>query len=608
MVKKNKDQRRSNINEIKEQLKEVTIELKDNIFIFSGPLTINEFSQTVKKSVPVLIQYFMKKGKMYSINHTLTEEEIAEFCLENEYEFKKEQEINASNFMEEVVIVDEDAELTNRAPIITIMGHVDHGKTTLIDFIRNSKLANKEAGGITQHVGAYQITHNKKEITFLDTPGHEAFSAMRARGASITDVVVLVVAGDDGVMPQTKEAIIHAKVAKVPIIVFVNKMDKPGVNVERIKTELSAVDIISDEEGWGGDVPFIYGSALKGEGVDKLFEIINLISDINQYKANKNRYAIGTVVESRVDKGQGPVATLIVQNGTLHPRDFVVAGGNYGKLRTMRNSLNVDLNKVEPGSPVTISGLNYTPQAGDKFFAFKDEKFAKKLAEEKRKKDKQQELKDNLTKELVIEQDGKKLFNIIIKSDVNGTAEAVKSSIAKLDNDDAKINVIRSSVGTVTRADVLLAKVSKALIVGFNVRPDASIKSMLKEEEVKFKSYSIIYKLIEDIKDILNDMKKPVYEEKVFGEATIIKVIFASKIGNIAGSRVDTGVVKRGSQVRVIRDGKVINTSKIESLQKEKNDVKEVLKGFEFGCHIKKFDDVKEGDTLEFFDDVEIKQ
>ncbi|WGI36379.1 translation initiation factor IF-2 [Mesomycoplasma lagogenitalium] len=595
--------RKSNLEEIKSQLVSVKTELKDGIFIFTGPMTIAEFTEKIKKPANEVVAMFFKKGKMYNLNHSLSEEEIAELCLEYGFDFQKETEINASNFMDEIEIFDEEKEMQLRAPIITIMGHVDHGKTTLLDKIRKTNVADGEAGGITQHTGAYQIEFQNRKITFLDTPGHEAFTEMRSRGAKITDIVVLVVAADDGVMPQTIEAISHAKNANVPIIVFVNKMDKQNTDIEKLKSELSVHNIMSEE--WGGDNMFIYGSGKTGKGISELFEAINLQADILDLKANRNRYPIGTVVESRLDKGKGAIATLIIQNGTLYPRDFIVAGSKYGKIRTMEDSNGKPLEKAYPGTPVVITGLNYIPLAGDRFFGFTDEKFAKNLAEEKAFTDKQTILKERNS---VSFEDGIKLVNIIIKSDVFGTSEAIKSSLEKLKNDEAVVNVVHSSVGEVTKADILLAQASNAIIYAFNSNVPSSIKQFANQEKIEIKEYSVIYKIIEEVEALLKGFKAPKYEERKIGEALVLKLFYYSKVGYIAGSTMLDGKFKSGCKVKVLRKNKIIHTGKLDSLRKGPNDVKEVASGMEFGCHIAKFDDIQVDDIIQAFEEVLIEE
>ena len=597
------NKRKLNIDQIKKQLTSVNIELKDGIFIFTGPMTIIDFAAAIKKPANEIIKKYFMEGKLYNINHVLNEEEIAELCLEYGYDFQKENLVDAQNFMEEVQIEDDEKELIERSPIVTIMGHVDHGKTTLIDKIRGANVADNEAGGITQHTGAYQITYNDKKITFLDTPGHEAFTSMRLRGANVTDIVILVVAGDDGVMPQTREAIDHAKLAKVPVIVFVNKMDKPGVDIERIKGELSNEDIISEE--WGGNAQFVYGSALTGEGIDKLFKAINIQAEMLELKSNPNRLPIGTVIESRLDKGKGSVTTVIIEHGTIMPRDFIVAGSKYGKIRTLEDEHGNKIEKGFPGQPVIITGLNYSPDAGDKFFAFENEKFAKNLAQKKGFADKKQELRKRKVFDV---KEGQSALNIIVKSDFQGTAEAINYSLSKLENEEVKINIISSNVGTMTKSDILLAQASNAMIYGFNISPSKDIQKFAKECSVEIKQYSIIYKMVEDVQEMIQGMLSPKFEEKYTGRAQILKVFFYSKIGNIAGCIMETGFIQENSKIKLIRNEKIIHEGKIDSLQNGPKQLKKIESGKEFGTHVHKFDDIKVGDFIEAYQEVEIKR
>lgn len=599
-MSKNK-KRLSNDDQIKEQLVDVKVELKDGVFIFTGPMSVNDFAQKINKPVTEILTTFFKKGKLYNLNSTLSEEEIAEITFNYGYDFKKEIELNESNFMDRFVIEDDANSLSKRPPIITIMGHVDHGKTTLIDYIRKSKIASSEAGGITQHTGAYQIKYNDELITFLDTPGHEAFTAMRAHGAKLTDIVILVVAADDGVMPQTEEAIDHARAANVPIIVFVNKMDKHGVDPERIKSDLSKLDILCEE--WGGNTIFIYGSGLTGKGVDELFEAILLQANVMELKANKNRSPIGTVIEAHIDSGKGIVATLMVQNGTLFKRDFIVAGSNYGRIKTLLNTKNEEIELAEPGTPIIVTGLNYLPKSGDKFLGFEDEKFAKKLATKKASIDKQNELNVKNINFQVANNDAK-ILNIIIKSDVQGTAEAIKHSLLQLSNDNVLINVIRSSSGSVTKSDVLLAQAAKAIIFAFNLKTDASVKSFAEQEKIIIKSSSIIYEIIDEVKQMIKSLGPIEYEQIKVGQALIQKIFFYSKVGNIAGCLVTQGVIKANSKMKLIRNNKVIHEGVLDSLQHGKDIIKKVENGKEFGTHIKEFNEIQEGDIIETYDEV----
>lgn len=596
------NKRKENKHEIQSQLKDVKTGLVDGVFVFSGPMSIGEFASTINQPATTIISYFFKAGKMFNINQTLDEEQIAELCLEFGYDFQKENEINAANFMDEIEIKDDPKDLKPRPPVITIMGHVDHGKTTLIDKIRNANVAAGEAGGITQHTGAYQVIYKNHPITFLDTPGHEAFTAMRARGAKVTDMVILVVAADDGVMPQTKEAIDHAKAANVPMIVFVNKMDKPGADPEKVKGELSQANVVAED--WGGDVQFIYGSGLTGKGIDELFDAINIQAEILELKANPNRLPIGTVVESQLDKGKGPIATVIVEHGTLYSRDFIVAGSKYGKIRTLMDTNHKEIEKALPGTPVIITGLSYTPNAGDRFFGFQDEKFAKKLAKEKEFADKQTELKERAT---ITFEAGVKIINIIIKADVQGTTEAVKHSLSKLENDEAKVNIVRVSVGTFTESDVLLAAASNAILYGFNIKPSAELRSLAQEKNVDLRTHNVIYKMIEEVEVMLTGLKAPKFEEKYLGEATVTKTFFYSKVGTIAGSLVTDGVIKSNCLVKVYRGDKIVHEGKLDSLKRGIDDTKSVDKGKEFGCHIKGFDDIKEFDIIKAYEVVEVK-
>ena len=601
MSLKNKSKKRlSNDEEIKNQLTDVKVELKDGVFIFTGPMSVNEFAKMIKKPANEILTNFFKKGILHNLNSILSEEEIAEICFDYGFDFRKEIEMNESNFMDHFEIEDEKENLEPRPPIITIMGHVDHGKTTLIDKIRNANVAATEAGGITQHTGAYQIVHNNKVITFLDTPGHEAFTAMRLNGAKVTDIVILVVAADDGVMPQTIEAIDHAKAANVPIIVFVNKMDKPNADPERIKADLSKHDILCEE--WGGQVPFIYGSALKNQGINELFEAILLQSDLMELKANKNRSPIGTVIEAKISTGTGTIATLMVTNGTIYKRDFIVAGSNYGRIKTLLSIDGKEIESAGPGTPVVVTGLNYLPKSGDKFLGFENEKFAKKLASKKAFVDKQNELN---TKNINLNSVGdKKMVNIIIKSDVQGTAEAIKFSLSKLSNKDVAINVIRFSSGSITNSDILLAKASNAIIFAFNLKVDGSIRNLANQEKVVIKTSSIIYEIIEEIEKIVKSLGDPEYKEEKVGEAIIQKIFYYSKVGNIAGCLATDGVIKINTKMKLLRNNKIIHEGILETLQHEKEQIKKIEKGKEFGTHIKGFNDIKEGDIIQTFEDV----
>ncbi len=603
-MSKIKSKRISNDDEIKSQLVDIKVELKDGVFIFTGPMSVNEFAKRINKSTNEILTNLFKKGIMYTLNSILSEEEIAEICLEYGFDFQKEIELNESNFMDHFEINDDQKDLVPRPPIITIMGHVDHGKTTLIDKIRKSNITSTEAGGITQHTGAYQVNHKKRLITFLDTPGHEAFTAMRLNGAKVTDIVILVVAADDGVMPQTIEAIDHAKAAKVPIIVFINKMDKTNADPEKVKGDLSKYDILAED--WGGDTTFIYGSGLTGQGIEDLFEAIILQADILDLKANKNRSPIGTVIEANILTGKGTIATLMITNGTIYKRDFIVAGSNFGRIKTLLNIEGKEIESAGPGTPVIITGLNYLPKSGDKFLGFEDEKFAKKLANKKAFSDKQNEL---INKNINLNNaSDKKIINLIIKSDVQGTAEAIKYSLSKLSNKDVIINIVRYSSGAITNSDILLAKASNAIIFAFNLKVDAAIRNQATQEKIIIKTSSIIYEIIEEVENIIKSYGEPEYEEIKVGEAVIQKIFFYSKVGNIAGCLTTHGVIKINTKMKLIRNGKVIHEGILETLQHGKDAIKKIEKGKEFGTHIKEFDDIKEGDIIETYENVLINK
>ena len=597
---KKQNKRQSNVGNIKKHLATAETKLVNGVFVFHGPLTISDFSKKINVNAASILTIFFKKGVMKNINSSLNEEEIAELCLEFNLDFKKEDVVDAQNILDKLEIIDDPNDLVSRPPIVTIMGHVDHGKTTLIDQIRKSNVLDTEFGGITQHTGAYQVKFKDRRITFLDTPGHEAFTEMRSRGAKVTDIVIIVVAADDGVKPQTIEAIDHAKAANVPIIVFVNKIDKPNVDLEKVKSQLSEHNIVCEE--WGGDIQFVYGSAIKNKNIDQLLEAIFLQADLLDLKANLNRDPIGTIIESKLDRGKGVVSTVIVQNGTLYPRDFIVAGGQYGNIRSLTTVEGKPLDKAFPGMPCIITGLNKNPLAGDKFIVLSDEKFAKKMAEEKQYLDKQKELSE---KNSIIVKDGIKTINIIIKTDVQGTAEAIKNSISKIKNDEVIINVIRSGAGEINKADIILAEASNARIYAFNNEGlNSDVKKMAESKNVKIIKHNIIYKIIEELSLLIKTLKEPVYEEKLIGEAIVIQLFYYSKVGTIAGCKQMQGVCKEFSKVEVYRKNKMIFKGTINSLKREKNDVKIVEKGFDFGTHIKDFDKIEVDDELKFYEDV----
>ncbi len=594
--KKEKLQSNSNIN-------------SSNIVLYKENMTIGELATKLGVSGAELVKKLFMLGTMVTVNNSISFENAEILVMDYNKELKREEAADVTNF-EAYEIIDDEKDLVKRPPVVTIMGHVDHGKTTLLDTIRKTSVASLEAGGITQAISAYQVKHNGETITFIDTPGHAAFTEMRARGAKITDIVIIIVAADDGVMPQTREAIDHALAANVPIIVAINKIDKPGANPERIMTDLTEYNLTPEE--WGGNTLYNKISALTGEGIDKLLENILLVAEMENYKANPKRYANGTVVEASLDKHVGPVVTLLIQNGTLRIGDPVVAGCAYGKIRGLKNDLGEDIVEAGPSTPVSIIGLNDMPTAGDKFMAFETEKQARSVGEERRVQAKLNEHKtsnavslDDLFAHI---QDGVKEINVIIKTDVNGSSEAVKNSLEKLDVEGVKVKVIRSSVGAITESDIVLAKASNALIIGFNVRPQNSIREYAKDNGVEIRLYNIIYKVVEEMEAAMKGMLDPVYEEQILGSAEVRKLFKFSKVGVIAGSYIIDGVIKNTSKARIIRDSIVIFDGNINSLQREKDSVKEVKKGLECGITIENFNDLKVGDIIEAYEMVEIKR
>ena len=522
-----------------------------------------------------------------------------------EYNFEvKDKEITDMTRFDEMNIVDDPADLVDRPVIVTIMGHVDHGKTTLLDTIRSSHVTKGEAGGITQHIGAYQVEKNGSIITFIDTPGHAAFTEMRARGAQITDIVILVVASDDGVMPQTKEAIEHAQAAGVPIIVAVNKMDKPGANPDRIKQELTEFNLLAEE--WGGDTIFVPISALTGMGVDELLEMIVLVSELKEYKANPNRLGVGTVVEAKLDKGRGPVATLLVQNGTVKVGDIIVVGNTFGKIRAMQDEKGKQLTSAGPSKPVEITGITDVPCAGDKFMILDDERKAREISETRTRNRFNEEMgvgKGVSLNDLLKNQSSEELknLNLIIKCDVQGSIEAIKGLLEKINIEGTKINIISSRVGGITETDINLAIASQAVIIGFNIRPMANISDLAKSKGIEIRLYNIIYKLQEDIEKAVKGLLDPVFEEKETGQAVVRETYKVSKVGTIAGCYVTNGYISRNAGVRVIRNSVVIYTGKVSSLKRFKDDVKEVKTGFDCGLTIEHFNDIKIDDIIECF-------
>lgn len=580
----------------------------NNVVLYKDKMTVKDLALALNVSNTDLIKKMFNMGLMININSSISFEDAEVICMEYKKELKKESSVDISNF-EEYEIIDKESDLVPRAPVVTIMGHVDHGKTSLLDYIRNSHVASGEAGGITQAIGAYQVEINGNKITFIDTPGHAAFTEMRARGAKITDIVVIIVAADDGVMPQTKEAIDHAKSANVPIIVAINKIDKTTANVDKIMSEMSEYGLTPEE--WGGDTIFVKLSAHTGENVDLLLESILALAEMEDLKANPNRYASGTVIESKLDKNKGVTASLLINNGTLRLGDPVVVGSSFGKVRTLKDSNGNDLISALPSTPVEITGLNVVPVAGDKFMAFETEKEARSIAEKRANAEKEKKYtKKAVSLEDLFEriESGHKEINIVLKTDVKGSEEAVKNALEKINVEGVKVTVIRSGVGTITESDVVLASASNAIIIGFNVVPSAKTKEAAKNYEVDIRLYNIIYKLVEEIESAMKGMLDPTYEEVTTGEAEIRQIFKFSKVGNIAGVHVTSGVIKNNSECKLIRDGVIITTSKIGSLQREKDQVKEVKSGYDCGITIENYSDIKVGDTIIAFEMKEIKK
>ncbi|MBH0160941.1 translation initiation factor IF-2 [Fictibacillus sp. 26RED30] len=576
---------------------------------FTDSLQVGELAKKLNKDTSEIIKKLMGLGIMATINQELDKEAIELIAADYDVEVEEEIIVDETEF-ENYEIVDEEKDLQVRPPVVTIMGHVDHGKTTLLDAIRNTKVTAGEAGGITQHIGAYQITNNGKQITFLDTPGHAAFTTMRARGAQVTDITILVVAADDGVMPQTVEAINHAKAAEVPIIVAVNKMDKESANPDRVMQELTEHGLVS--EAWGGDTIFVNVSAIKGDGIDDLLEMINLVSEVEELKANPNRTAIGTVIEAQLDKGRGSVATLLVQSGTLNVGDPIVVGHTFGRVRAMVNDLGRRVKTVGPSTPVEITGLNDVPQAGDQFMVFADEKKARQVGESRFKKQQDAQRKESSKLNLddlfnQIKEGDIKEINVIIKGDVQGSVEALAGSLQKIDVEGVKVKIIHSGVGAINEYDIMLASASNAIVIGFNVRPDNGAKRTADAEKVDVRLHRIIYNVIEEIESAMKGMLDPEFEEKVIGQVEVRTTFKVSKVGTIAGCYVTEGKITRDSTVRLIRDGVVSYEGKIDALKRFKDDAKEVSAGYECGITLEKFNDIKEGDIIEAYIMEEIK-
>ncbi len=576
--------------------------------IYKDDMTVSELATALEVSSTDVIKKLMKLGVMANLNYPLSYEVAELLVIDYGKEITKAENADISNF-ENYELNEKEENLVNRPPVVTIMGHVDHGKTSLLDAIRKTDVVSGEAGGITQAIGAYQVELEGKKLTFIDTPGHEAFTEMRARGANVTDVVVIIVAADDGIMPQTKESIDHAKAAGVPIIVAINKIDKPEANIERVLTELTEYGLTPEE--WGGDTIVNRISAKTQVGIKELLENILLVSEMAELKANPNRYAMGTVIESKLDKKTGTVATVLVQNGTLRLGDPVVVGTSFGKVRTLKNDKGQDVVEALPSTPVEITGLSEVPSAGDKFMSFETEKQAKAIAEQRKNRAREQDTnKSGMTLEDLFGaiKSGIKEINVVLKTDVNGSLEAIKQSLAKIEVEDVRVKVILGGVGTITESDIVLAHASNAIIIGFNVRPNQKTLDLAKDYNVDVKLYDIIYKMIEDIEASMKGMLEPIFEEVVTGHAEIRQIFKFSKIGNIAGSHVVDGTIKNGSNARLVRDGIVLYTGKIKSVQREKDQVKEVSKGMDCGITLENYQDIKENDIIEVYELNEIKR
>ena len=591
-----------------ERTKQKIFELKE--ITIPEMITVKDLAQEMKKTSGEVIKKLFNYGIMTTINNTIDFDTAFLVAEEFGITANKKEEVKEEDILFDET-EDKEEELEPRPPVVVVMGHVDHGKTSLLDAIRSTHVIEGEAGGITQHIGAYKVNIKGREITFLDTPGHEAFTAMRARGAQITDIAILIVAADDGVMPQTVEAINHAKAAEIPIIVAVNKIDLPGANVEKIKQELMEYELVPEE--WGGDTIYVPISAKKQLNIDNLLEMVLLVADMKELKANPHKQAKGTVIEARLDKTKGPIASMLVQRGTLDEGDTIVVGKSIGRIRAMKNDKGQRVKKAGPSTPVEIMGLTEVPEAGDTFYEVKDEKMAKHLIERRKRQEREKTMNENNKVTLSnlfekMESENLKQLNIIVKADVQGTAQALKQSLEKLSNDEVKVRVIHAVTGAVTESDVQLAKAGKCIIIAFNVRPVNTAKDMAEKEGVEIKQYSVIYQAIEDVEAAMKGMLEPVYEEKIIGNAIVRQTFKVSGVGTIAGAYVTDGKIERNAGVRVIRENVVIHDGKLVSLKRFKDDAKEVTKGFECGLQIEDYNDVKEDDVLEFYIMEEVKR
>ena len=602
--------KKKNKKELEKEQIEQNAEAACGVIEIGDTITVKELCEKLGKPANDVIKNLIFLGVMAGVNQEIDFATAEKLC--EKYEVlveKKENEVELEAFEEDTDVVEEN--LVKRPPIVTIMGHVDHGKTSLLDAIRHAKVTASEAGGITQHIGAYTVSLNGEKITFLDTPGHEAFTAMRARGAQVTDIVILVVAADDGIMPQTKEAINHCKAANVPMIVAINKIDRPGANIDRVKQELTEHGLVSED--WGGDTICVPVSAKTGENLESLLEMVLLTAEMQELTADPNRKAKGTVIEAKLDKGRGSVASLLIQNGTLNVGDSILVGSTYGRIRAMFDDRGKKIKSAGPSIPVEILGLSEVPAAGDRFIVCKDEKTARNMAElrkQKIKADSHQASNRVSLEDLYSQiQEGKvKELAIVVKADVQGSVEAIRQSLEKLSTDDVKVRVIHGAVGAITETDVTLAAASNALVIGFNVRPDGNATVQAEKENIEIKTYRIIYDAIEDVKSAMIGMLEPEYKEVVNGKAEVRMTYKISNVGTIAGCYVTDGKIVRNSEIRVIRDGIVIFESTLASLKRFKDDAKEVAKGYECGLSVEKFNDLKEGDVIESFTMVAIKR
>lgn len=603
-VKNNKKNNKKNFQNKPKVLEKVTS------IVYHDTLTVKELADKINKNSSEIIKTLFMLGNMVTINSLLDDDTIELICSDYEIEVKKEIIIEEHD-LENLQVEEDPKNLVTRPPVVTIMGHVDHGKTSLLDAIRKTRVTDGEFGGITQHIGAYQVSVKGQKVTFLDTPGHEAFTAMRSRGAQVTDIVIIVVAGDDGVKPQTKEAVEHAKAANVPVIVAINKIDKPGCNFDKVQSELANLDLMPEE--WGGSTIYAKVSAKTGEGISDLLETILLVAEVEEFKANPKRSATGSVIEAKLDKTRGPVATLLVQNGTLKHGDSVVVGTSFGKVRRMDDDRGREIKQATPSTPVEIIGLNSVPESGDFFMAFEDDRKARMIAE-KRSQEKI-ESQRNATSALTLDDLSKQIaqgelqeINVIVKADVQGSVEAVKASFEKLEVENVRVKVVSASVGAISESDVMLASASNALIYGFNVRPNTQVRDKANEVKVTIRLHNIIYKALEELEATMKGMLAPVFEEVVIGQAEVRQIYKVSKVGTIAGCMVIDGKIKKECKVRLIRDGIVVYTGQLSSLKRFQNDAKEVASGYDCGLTIANYNDIKENDVIEAYEDQEVSE